>query len=342
MIVRHPARPSRVLLVALGIACLALLVPGAAAVSITTGTFQAGSAGETVSVPIILDSAPQGIAGYQITAGLSNPAVATITAVEFPGWASLKTASSLPSSQVELKSVDLTQQVPLGAGGVTLAILTIRATAGGSTGITITPDPSMGVQDRNGNLYPVSAVPGTLTVAGGGTGPAPPTVPTQGSVPTPVTTVPSVVIPTTVPTQGVIPTTVATVPPVIVPTTIPTQGGSVSPEIVPTVYPVAPVTTVPGFISPDGGGPVVPVPVTIAPGTQPTFSFGKRYAISDPGSFIGTRFGVGGTGTATPGPRSVSEIEPTLKPGSRAYGLKPPAGRFIRWYPAARWAAGIK
>jgi hypothetical protein len=31
----------------------------------------------------------------------------------------------------------------------------------------------------------------------------------------------------------------------------------------------------------------------------------------------------------------------TLKPGSRAYGITPPAGRFIRWYPAARWAAGI-
>lgn len=340
MIVRHPTRPSGAVLVALGIACLALLVPGAAAVSITTGTFQAGSAGETVSVPIILDSAPQGIAGYQITASLSNPAVATITAVEFPGWASLKTASSLPSSQVELKSVDLTQQVPLGAGGVTLATLTIRATAGGSTGIVISPDPSMGVQDRNGNLYPVSSAPGTLTVAGGSSGPVPTTVPTQGIIPTPVTTVPSVVIPTTVPTQGVIPTTVATVPPVFVPTTVPTQNGPISPEIVPTVYPVAPVTTYPGVISPDGG---TVVPVTIAPGTQPTFSFGKRYAIGDPGSFIGTRFGVGGTGnTTTTGSRSVSGVEPTLKPGSRAYGIRPPAGRFIRWYPAARWAAGIK
>ena len=33
--------------------------------------------------------------------------------------------------------------------------------------------------------------------------------------------------------------------------------------------------------------------------------------------------------------------EATLKPGGRAYGLTPPAGKFVRWYPAARWAAGM-
>jgi hypothetical protein len=135
---------------------------------------------------------------------------------------------------------------------------------------------------------------------------------------------------------------VNTVPTVFVPTTVPTQGGSGSPEIEPTVYPVAVVTTVPGVIYPDGGGAIVTVPVTLAPGVQPTFGYGKRYAIGNPGSFIGTRFGVGGTGNTTTGSRSVSGIEPTLKPGSRAYGLRPPAGKFIRWYPEARWAAGIK
>jgi hypothetical protein len=79
----------------------------------------------------------------------------------------------------------------------------------------------------------------------------------------------------------------------------------------------------------------------IVPGAQPTFSPGKRYAIGNPGSYIGTRFSIGGTQPGT-GSRTVTTIEPTLKPGSRAYGLKPPAGRFIRWYPEARWKAGIK
>ncbi len=86
----------------------------------------------------------------------------------------------------------------------------------------------------------------------------------------------------------------------------------------------------------------ISTPAVIAPGVQPTFGVGKRYAIGNPGSFIGTRFGSGGTPADSGGPRAVTEPEATLKPGSRAYGITPPAGKFIRWYPAARWKAGIK
>jgi hypothetical protein len=82
------------------------------------------------------------------------------------------------------------------------------------------------------------------------------------------------------------------------------------------------------------------VVVTSAP-TQ-AFPVGKRYAIGDPGQYLGTRFGSNGSATVADGSRTVATIEPTLKPGSRAYGLKPPEGRFIRWYPAVRWAAGIR
>jgi hypothetical protein len=75
---------------------------------------------------------------------------------------------------------------------------------------------------------------------------------------------------------------------------------------------------------------------------QPAFGVGKRYAVGDPGSFIGTRFGSGGTPANTSAPRSVAGAVATLKPGSRAYGITPPTGKFVRWYPAERWKAGIK
>ena len=362
MIVQRHNRPGRLLGTALVLICLCLLVPGAAAVNVATGSYQVSTVGETVSVPVVLDSAPGGISGYRIVVSLSNPSVATITSVAFPDWATLKSSSAVPSGKIVLQGVDLSQQVPAGGASVLLATLTVKGTATGSTNIVITPDPSMGVQDRNGNLYAVSPVAGSFTVAGGSSGGAPTPIPPV-VIPTTVTppVIPPVVNPTVVPPIGG-PTTVVTVPPVVIPVDtvptipigtdvtrvptvptmvpwytvppVPTQGGSLEPDVVPTVYPVAPM--------PIDNPSVVTVPTLIVPGAQPTFSFGKRYAIGNPGSFIGTRFGSGGTPSDTSGPVAVTGPQATLKPGSRAYGITPPAGRFIRWYPEARWKAGIK
>lgn len=114
--------------------------------------------------------------------------------------------------------------------------------------------------------------------------------------------------------------------------------------VTPTPTPPTPITTVttpvPIATTP-GGPPVVTTPTVVTPAPQAPFGVGKRYAIGSPGSFIGTRFGSGGT-PAGGGAGAVTTPEPVLRPGSRAYGLKPPAGRFIRWYPAARWMAGIR
>ena len=362
MIVQRHNRPGRLLGTALVLICFCVLVPVVAAVNVATGSYQASSVGETVSVPIVLDSAPGGLSGYRIIVSLSDPSVATITSVAFPDWASLKSSSAVPSGRVVLQAVDLSQQVPAGGASVLLATLTVKGTARGSTSIVVTPDSSMGVQDRNGNPYAVSSVAGRFSVAGGSSGGAPTPVP-PAVIPTTMTTpaIPPVVNPTVVPPIGG-PTTVVTVPPVVIPTdtvptvpvgdwitkvtTVPTtapwytvtpvppQGDSPSPVVVPTVYPVAPGTI--------GSPSAVTVPATIVPGAQPTFGFGKRYAIGNPGSYLGTRFGSGGTPSDTSGPIAVTGPQPTLKPGSRAYGITPPAGRFIRWYPAARWQAGIK
>ncbi|HIH03028.1 MAG TPA: PKD domain-containing protein [Methanoregulaceae archaeon] len=132
--------------------------------TLLTGAFQIPNVGGTVSVPIVLSSASGGISGYRITVSLSDPSVGTITAVAFPDWAGLKSSSALPAGQVVLQAVDMSQQVPIGAMNVILATLTVKGTATGSSGIVITPDPSMGIQNRNGDLYPITVQPGTLTV----------------------------------------------------------------------------------------------------------------------------------------------------------------------------------
>lgn len=133
------------------------------------------------------------------------------------------------------------------------------------------------------------------------------------------------------------PTGVSTLPP----TPIRTEGPSSNP-----FYPVTtptPVTVQP--VSPVSVQPSLPVPVAPVaplPTAQPTFGFGKRYAVGNPGSFLGTRFGSGDTSTVTRGSRTITGSDTVLKPGSRSYGLTPPKGQFVRWYPAARWATGIK
>lgn len=140
------------------------VLPTSAAVSIATGSFQVESAGENATVPIVLDSAPNGLSGYSITVALMDPAVAELTAVEFPEWAGMKSSTAVPSGKAVLRAADLSMQVPVGATNVTLAVLTVTGRAAGTTGITVTPDPGLGVQDRRGDLYAATSVPGTLAV----------------------------------------------------------------------------------------------------------------------------------------------------------------------------------
>lgn len=136
----------------------------APAVSIAAGSARIESGGGTATVPIILASAPNGLSGYNVTVALSDPSIAEISAVAYPDWAALKANPAVPAGRVALQAVDMSMQVPVGAANVTLATLTVKGKAVGSTGITVTPDPSLGVQDRTGDLYSVTAVPGTLVV----------------------------------------------------------------------------------------------------------------------------------------------------------------------------------
>jgi hypothetical protein len=80
-----------------------------------------------------------------------------------------------------------------------------------------------------------------------------------------------------------------------------------------------------------------------APGTRSsTRTWGKRYAVGNPGSYLGARSG--GNATAPPAgrPVAVGRTGTVLKPGARSYGIAPPGGSFVRWYPGARWAAGLR
>jgi hypothetical protein len=139
---------------------LCLLVPGVYAntVSITPANVQ-HPIGETQSFTVILDSAPGGLSGFNITLAVQNPAVAQIIGVSFnTTWASMPINSSVPASSIWCKAVDLVGDS--GTVNITLVTILVRADSIGTTAITINPER---VEDRIGGRYSPSVVPATLT-----------------------------------------------------------------------------------------------------------------------------------------------------------------------------------
>jgi|GEM_PF-1180081 len=120
--------------------------------------------GATTEIDIMLDTAPDGLSGYNMTISLSDPGIAEILSVEFPTWApeGLYANSTLPADTVWLKAADLLQQVDPGATNVLLATLTIRGDAEGSCTI----DAVVTKMDPDGAGDPInpSVDPGSLTV----------------------------------------------------------------------------------------------------------------------------------------------------------------------------------
>ncbi|MEN6341753.1 MAG: lamin tail domain-containing protein [Methanospirillum sp.] len=181
----------------------------------------------------------------------------------------------------------------------------------------VTPLPTVTALLLPGYRPPVSPIPTPyITTPPAGGSPYGPYGPIAPPYPTTIRTL--------APGQTTVPTTLPTVPipygqaPIALPT------GTPRPVLLPAAAPVSPIGT----------------SNALAPGVKP-LPGGKRYAIGKPGAFLGGRFG-SGNATAGPGPRTVSAGGTVLKPGSISFGLAPPKGQFVRWYPAARWAAGIR
>jgi len=115
--------------------------------------------GQTHDYSVILDTAPAGLSGYNLTVRLTNPAVAEIVGIQFPAWVTLPTNSTIPADSVWCKSADLT-----GASGktnITLVTVTLRGDNAGTTNITVLPDR---IEDREGGRYTPSITDAILSV----------------------------------------------------------------------------------------------------------------------------------------------------------------------------------
>jgi PKD repeat protein len=92
----------------------------------------------TAQYQILLSSAPDGLAGYDLYVTLENPAVGEIIAVQYPDWAGLNnTIPSPPADSLRLSAVDLDKSVEAGAEDVLLATITVYADSTGNSTITV-------------------------------------------------------------------------------------------------------------------------------------------------------------------------------------------------------------
>jgi len=150
---------------------------------------------------IILDSAPKGLAGYDIIVSLRSGEVADILRVEFPQWAKLSN-SSIRGDSIKLKALDLEDKVKPGATNIVLATVIFGNTRQGESLIELTV---IKMDDDDGNPITPVIEPGKLTVIG------PP--PTQTTTTTTTQTVTEATITQeteTMPTITVTPTTETT------------------------------------------------------------------------------------------------------------------------------------
>ena len=99
--------------------------------SITTGV------GYAVDAAITLDSAPNGISGFEMTITLSDPAVAKRDGVAIPPVFGLTRVEQISTSQFKVMGADFSQVLQSNLSGVALASLNLTTTKQGSSAIMI-------------------------------------------------------------------------------------------------------------------------------------------------------------------------------------------------------------
>lgn len=121
--------------------------------------------GESTLINLTLDSAPAGLSGYEIGISMENPGIGEFTAVSFPSWADLSDSKGVPGSDIQIKAVDLNDEVKKTTSGIILATFTVEGLSTGTTKIML-DNP---VFDEDGdNLITVSLSTASLTVSSGG------------------------------------------------------------------------------------------------------------------------------------------------------------------------------
>jgi hypothetical protein len=110
---------------------------------------------------VILDSAPAGFSGCNVTVTLSDPSVVVLTGITLPTWATVSDTSTLPSDTVSFIEADTGNAVAAGATNILLASITMKGLSVGTSILTVTVNEC---DNEIGGAMAPSSTSGTATV----------------------------------------------------------------------------------------------------------------------------------------------------------------------------------
>jgi PKD repeat protein len=108
-----------------------------------------------------MDKVTKGLSGFNITISVSGPKIAEITAVSFANWGMLARHSTIPSSSVWIKTVDLNNKVRSGNSSLLLGTITLT---GKQAGIMDPRIPKTKMSDDAGSLISPVVTAGKVSV----------------------------------------------------------------------------------------------------------------------------------------------------------------------------------
>ena len=125
----------------------------------------------TSNAAIVLDTAPQGLSGCNVTVTIADPSIATITGISYDSWASIHANSNLPGNSVTFSEADLGEAKQAGSTGIILAYITVSGVTTGSTQFTVSVSEC---DDDNGNPIGPSTTGSPINVIGSAVKPVSP------------------------------------------------------------------------------------------------------------------------------------------------------------------------
>ena len=118
--------------------------------------------GEETILRLTLDTAPTGLAGFDIGLVFTNGAVVQATSVEFPAFGLTDTIpETFPTPTLRIKAVDVLRSVSPGATNILLATVRVKGLNTGTTIVALTP---FRLDDDAGDAFAVAIVQPTIDV----------------------------------------------------------------------------------------------------------------------------------------------------------------------------------
>ncbi len=121
--------------------------------------------GSTTNADVSMSSAPNGLAGYDITFGLENDSVATITNATIPdefSYSSVNISEDNTTMTVRLRALDLQENIEEGATNISLADVEVEGVSAGETALEV--QDITRVDDDSGDPIDVNTDSGQITV----------------------------------------------------------------------------------------------------------------------------------------------------------------------------------